>query len=869
MAALTRSEAWVRVTTVLAVIGVLAGSLISASTTVDMSVEYVVANRLLSVLAVVAGGLLAVYLIRLVDRERAANRDLRRVESTLHADRTLLELASTMGHIGGWSVDLATEVVTWSGEVARIHGTTEGSSPRVDEGLAFYAPEDRQRIAAVFDACRLDGVPYDEELRIVRTDGGRRWVRTIGRAVRDETGAIVGIEGAFQDITDRREAAESLAESERRFRELAEAMAAAAEESRRLASDLTTTLESIGDALLMLDRDWRVAYLNGHAERLLRVSRADAMGRVIWDLFPEAIGSTFQVEYERAVTTGATGTFQEFYPPLDAWFDVSAYPNPDGLAIYFRDVTEKHARDAALFEAEERFRLLSRATSDAIWDWDVKNDHVWRSDGFQVLFGLRIDQVEPTSGSWRERVHPDDRERVVTSIRSAIDGGAADWDAEYRFERAGSGYARVQDRATIIRDGDGGAVRIVGAMTDVSTQRALESQLQQAQRLEAIGQLTGGVAHDFNNLLTVILGYSELLAEELRDDRDRRELAETAIRAARRGAELTQQLLAFARQTPLAPRSVDINALVTGMTGLLQRTLGEEIEVDIVQDPSVWAALVDPAQLENALLNLAINARDAMKPAGGRLTIETDNVVLDTEYAEIAPDVAPGRYVRIAVTDTGVGISGDVIDRVFDPFFTTKETGKGTGLGLSMVFGFIKQTGGHIRIYSERGEGTTIRMYLPTTGDLATLDDAVPPYDEAIPGGRETVLLVEDDDLVRRYAQDQLTAFGYVVVPAADGPSALRVLTERDDIDLLFTDIVMPGGMNGRELAEAVRASGRLLPVLFTSGYAQDAIVHHGRLDPGVQLLGKPYSRAALARAIRSALDGGPGTSPTPRGPSI
>jgi PAS domain S-box-containing protein len=399
----------------------------------------------------------------------------------------------------------------------------------------------------------------------------------------------------------------------------------------------------------------------------------------------------------------------------------------------------------------------------------------------------------------------------------------------------------------------GGAVRIRGVHIDVSERRQLEAQLHQALKLEAVGQLTGGIAHDFNNLLTVMLGSAETLSDALAHDPELRSIAETAMQAAQRGAELTAALLAFARKQPLAPRPTDLNTLLGRTQALLRRSLGEQIDIRLTLREGVWPAMVDPAQLESAVLNLCVNARDAM-PRGGRLTIETANVVFDEDDTAREEEIAPGEYAMIAVSDTGTGMTPEVLARAVDPFFTTKEQGRGTGLGLSMVWGFVKQSRGHLRIYSERGHGTTVKLYLPR----ALADDQAPAAAPAPAprGGSETILLVEDDPLVREHVAGQLGALGYRVLRAADGPEALALLDRESGIDLLFTDVVMPGGLNGRELAELARAQHPGLRVLFSSGYAEDAIVHHGRLDPGVRLLNKPYRREELASRVRAVLDG-------------
>lgn len=386
--------------------------------------------------------------------------------------------------------------------------------------------------------------------------------------------------------------------------------------------------------------------------------------------------------------------------------------------------------------------------------------------------------------------------------------------------------------------------------------RELEEQLQQAQRMESVGQLTGGIAHDFNNLLTVILGNAELLTESLRDSEELEPIARNIGDAAVRGAELTRRLLAFARRQPLAPEPTDVQRLVRDLQDLLQRALGEQCEIEISHGAGLWPAMIDSSQFESALMNLAINARDAM-PEGGLLTIEAANVRIDDEYSRQHPDVEPGQYVLVAVSDTGTGIPEESLGRVFEPFFTTKEKGRGTGLGLSMVYGFIKQSRGHISIYSEVGEGTTVRMYLPRAHR-----GAAPSRDPEIgtgKGGSESVLVVEDEPSVREFADTVLSQLGYGVSTAASGREALDLLERGTKCDLLFTDVVMPGGLNGRELSAAAADLRPGLKVLYTSGYTENAIVHQGRLDPGVHLLSKPYRRGELARCVREVLDETPG----------
>jgi len=396
----------------------------------------------------------------------------------------------------------------------------------------------------------------------------------------------------------------------------------------------------------------------------------------------------------------------------------------------------------------------------------------------------------------------------------------------------------------------------------VESRLKLEEALRQAQKLEAIGQLTGGVAHDFNNLLTVILGGLEIASkheagqpETPQVQRVRRAIA-MATQGAERAATLTARLLAFARRQPLAPQPVDASKLVLGLGDLLQRTLGETIAIETVSGAGLWLAHADPSELENALVNLAVNARDAM-PGGGRLTIETSNAYLDENYLARVPEpVPPGQYVLLSVSDSGIGMDTATLARVFEPFFTTKEPGKGTGLGLSQVYGFVRQSNGHIRIYSERGLGTTVKIYLPRlpAGSPVLVSSRLEQVQDAA-GGTETILLVEDHDDLRSYSGAALRDLGYAVLEAPDGPTALELVSSQPDVALLFTDIVLPGGLNGRELAASARQLRPDLKVLFTTGYSRNAVVHNGRLDPGVHLLPKPFFPAQLAAKVRQVLD--------------
>jgi len=396
------------------------------------------------------------------------------------------------------------------------------------------------------------------------------------------------------------------------------------------------------------------------------------------------------------------------------------------------------------------------------------------------------------------------------------------------------------------------------ARAEMAAREDAETRLRQMQKMESIGQLTGGIAHDFNNMLAIVIGSLDLAERRLEREPDRAlQSIENAREGAQRAATLTARLLAFSRQQPLAPVPLDANKLVSGMSELLRRALGEHVLVETVLAGGLWTTFVDASQLESALLNLAVNGRDAM-PDGGRLTIETANSYLDEAYAATREEVQPGQYVAICVSDTGVGMSNEVAAQAFEPFFTTKGIGKGTGLGLSQVFGFVKQSGGHIAIYSEIGEGTTVKLYLPRHIGPAAVRSA-PEASEAIPRGKtsDIILVVEDEDRVRHFAVDALRELGYTVLSASNGFDGLDIIRDQPRLSLLLTDIVMPR-MNGRQLADEARQILPGLRVLYTTGYTRNAVVHNGILDPGVALLAKPFTIAQLALRVRAILDGHP-----------
>ena len=513
------------------------------------------------------------------------------------------------------------------------------------------------------------------------------------------------------------------------------------------------------------------------------------------------------------------------------------------------EVLQQKAAEA-LRESEERLRYFVKYSPAAIAMLDKDLCYLVYSDRWLADYGLAGRDLRGLS---HYDVFPEIPDRWRAIHRRALAGETlcADEDA---FTRADGQVQWLRWEVRPWFDALGNVGGVAFLTEDITDRKRMETQLLQAQKMQAVGQLTGGIAHDFNNLLTVILGNAEVLLDEMTSHDQHRKLVEPILAAAERGASLTHLMLAFARRQALEPTTFDPNEVVTRMNALLRRTIGENVEVELRLARPLGSVTADIRQVETAILNIVLNARDAM-PQGGKLTIETANVDISDDYAAHNIEVNPGPYVMIALSDTGSGIAPDILDRIFEPFFTTKPVGKGTGLGLSMVHGFVKQTGGHIQIYSEIGHGTCVKVFLPRAHADATTDVWPARSPATAPTGVESILVVEDDPHVRMFAVQQLARLGYRVTEAKDGPSALIELSHSPAPDLLFTDVVMPGGMTGRQLAERVEQVAPGVRVLFTSGYTENSVVHHGRLDPGVHLLQKPYRSEQLAQKVREVLD--------------
>lgn len=627
----------------------------------------------------------------------------------------------------------------------------------------------------------------------------------------------------------------------------------------------------------------------------------DVVGKRLREIEPNNADVWLDI-YGGVLRTGETVRFEQEFKAIGRHIEVSATRlEPESLrqvSVLFRDITARKSAEAALRQSEalardyiQRVQLaLAAGAIIGTWFWDVPADKFTVDEAFATAFGFdpSLGRSGLSLSQVIETVHPDDQSGLAAAIGKALKAGGP-YAHQYRTRRLDGNYYWLEANGRVDLGPDGKALAFPGVLIDIEARRAVEEErdralaelrtltetleqrveertdallhaeeaLRQAQKMEAVGQLTGGLAHDFNNILAGISGSLELMKTRLAQGRlvDIDRYLTGAQGAVKRASGLTQRLLAFSRRQTLDPKPSNINRIIAGMHDLITRSVGPGIEVETAAAGGLWTAFVDIGQLENALLNLCINARDAM-PNGGKLTVETGNRWLD-ERAARERGVEPGQYVSMCVSDTGTGMSQDVIARAFDPFFTTKPTGQGTGLGLSMVYGFAGQSGGAARIYSELGKGTMICIYLPRhIADGIEEEVLAPDITAPVASGKTTILVVDDEPLVRMVAVEILEELGYSVLEAEDAPSALKILSARPDIDLLVTDVGLPNGMNGRQLADAVRSDRPDLPVLFVTGYAENAVLNHGHLERGMQVLTKPFASDVFARRVSELTSG-------------
>lgn len=644
-------------------------------------------------------------------------------------------------------------------------------------------------------------------------------------------------------------------------------------------------LSALPVALHCMDASGRLISANQQWCDAFGYTLNDVLGRSFSEFLPtESRSKLVTTIYPKYLTTSACRSEEILMIRKDGslatvLLSMTAYRGDKGRLdrsiCMLEDVTEKKIAAMASSRSDQRFRAAFAASVHAMAVISPTGQIEFANEAFKTFLERR--DVETATYGFDELLHKDDRGQFLNGLRQLLSGETSHFNLELRFVNHEGKVAHGSTSVALVKNDKGGTEQLVIQIVDVTERKTINERLQKAQKMEAVGQLTGGLAHDFNNLLTIIIGNLQLLDGKLvTDEKSAKRLAE-AQQAATKGSDLTRQLLAFARKQDLEPRDTSINEMVRGMESLVARTIGEHIELKVETMSGDPRSLIDPAQLESAILNLAINARDAMQ-MGGKLTIETQSAYLDRFYAEKNPDVVPGHYVLVAVSDSGTGMAPEIVEKVFQPFFTTKGEGKGSGLGLSMVYGFIKQSGGHIQIYSEVGHGTSIKMYLPRRmrpGEVEVEASVAPVAVEAgaapsaaivattptadvppVVVKRPKILVVEDQEAVRAVACGFLEDFGYEIIEAGDGFEALSKLQEHDDVDLMFSDVVMPGGMNGFDLAQAALSMKPGLKVVHTSGYPKGAMVHQDepRFKEGFIIM-KPYRREDLQKIIKDALE--------------
>ncbi|RWX74802.1 PAS domain S-box protein [Neorhizobium lilium] len=760
-----------------------------------------------------------------------------------------LRRAQEAGGVGVFSVDLRTEILSPTPEFCKLYGIDETAALPISIIQALVVDED-QEIASNPQTRQTGTSPLNVEYRIRRADTGeKRIIARRGEFEFDGNSRPIRFVGVVQDVTERRKAQREVRDSEARFRALAQA---------------------IPNHVWTAAPDGRLDWFNDRVYEYAGRNRGELDGDGwVTLVHPDDVASTGE-RWKKALEAGETyhaefrlrdrsGTFR--------WHIVRAVSITDEGGRILRWIgTNTEVEE--LRATREKLEDLNRTLEQRVTERTADRDRMWRlstdvmlvasldakiaaiNPAWTTMLGWREDDL--TGRSFMDLIHPEDVQATLDEV-GKLGQGVTTFLFENRYAHKDGSYRTISWTAVP----DDGFIHAVGRdVTEerqaAETLRQTELALLQAQKMEAIGNLTGGVAHDFNNLLQVVAGNLQLLSKDVTGNEKAERRITNALAGVNRGAKLAAQLLAFGRRQALEPRVINVGRLVRGMDEMLRRTIGEGVEIETVISGGLWNALIDPMQIENAILNLAINARDAME-GFGKLTIEAGNAYIDDAYARMHDDVTPGQYVVLSVTDTGSGMPPEVMAKVFDPFFSTKPEGKGTGLGLSMVYGFVKQTGGHVKLYSEVGHGTTVKMYLPRS--IQQEDIEVERSDLPIEGGQETILVAEDDEGVRATVIEMLQDLGYRVLKAPDAASALTILESGVAIDLLFTDVVMPGTLKSTELAKKAKERAPHIAVLFTSGYTENSIVHGGRLDPGVQLLSKPYSREQLALKVRHVLN--------------
>ena len=707
-------------------------------------------------------------------------------------------------------------------------------------------PDDVRRCLDEYLAAVSTGRKLTVECRLRRYDGQYRWMLNNGVPRLTETGVFAGYIGSCVDISDHKEATAAMV--------LVNALLVRRTEDAT--ARLAAIVEDSEDAILGYTLDGVITDWNQAATRLYGYSAEEAIGSSPSMLAPpsrsgELAKILHAVAAGRRIRQFETVRRKKDGSLIDVSFSISPITGQDGSIIggsaIVRDITKRNRMVEALRRSGERFRLVGRATKDVLWDWDIRGGRTWRSDTFWEYFGYQPKHPEPGPEAWRERLHPEDRDRVWNGFQTALLRQSDSYEIEYRFCRADGSYAIVMDRAYIVYDKAGEPIRAIGAIADMSDRRDLEEQFRQAQKMEAVGRLAGGVAHDFNNLLMVITSYTEMMVEQLApEDKLRRNLAQV-LKAADRAASLTHQLLAFSRKQVLCPQIIDPNSVVEEGLKMIHRLIGEDIELNVSLAKPLWAVKADPAQIVQVVMNLCVNARDAM-PNGGKLTIKTENISVDAEAVRERPAFVPGNYASLTVRDTGAGMDVEVQAHIFEPFFTTKKLGEGTGLGLSTVYGIVKQSGGYIWVSSEPGRGSSFSLYFPAVDKPLTT--TITPEVKNTEGHSETILLVEDEEALRESISDYLTLHGYQVLEAANGVQALQIATQHpESIHMLITDMILPK-MSGSELARRVAKMRPHLITLYISGYTDRKLTDRDPAQSTSRFLQKPFALRTLLNLI-------------------
>ncbi len=623
---------------------------------------------------------------------------------------------------------------------------------------------------------------------------------------------------------------------------------------------LAAIVEGSQDAIIGYKLNGVITDWNPAATRLYGYSPEEAIGHDIKFLVPpsriheitemlDAVAAGERLQQYETIRQRKNGS------PLDVSVSVSPIMEHDGTIVggsaIVHDITNNKRMEVALLQSEERFRLAAHATKDAIWDLDIGSEKVWRSQSFWERLGYPPRDTEPDMVAWKDLLHPEDRDRVWNGFQTALARHADSYEVEYRFRRVDASYAVVLDRAHIVYAENGQPTRAIGAVTDLSDRRELEDQFRHAQKMEAVGRLAGGVAHDFNNLLMVITTYTEMMQEQLGHENGFRKHLAQVQKAAERASALTRQLLAFSRKQVLLPRIIDMNDVVEDSLKLIQRLIGEDIELSVSLGKALWAVKADPGQIVQVLMNLCVNARDAM-PNGGKLTIGTENCSFDVKAAKEHRGFVPGKYAALFVRDTGTGMTKEVQTRLFEPFFTTKESGRGTGLGLSTVFGIVKQSGGYIWVDSELGRGSSFTIYFPAVD--APLTAIVTLEIKQAKGQGETILLVEDDEALRESISTYLNRHGYEVLEASNGDQALHIASQHSGtIQVLMTDIILPK-LSGVELGREFAKMSPQVVILYMSGYSDRELTDYDPASSTVGFLQKPIALQMLLQKLREII---------------